>query len=53
MAHTRKDTLVKPPEWYKHLRWKGKGGKNQKKLKQVVSKREREAAKKEIRKEIE
>jgi hypothetical protein len=20
MAHTRKDTLVKPPEWWKHLR---------------------------------
>lgn len=43
MAHTRKDTLTSPPEWWKHLRPF---------LKRVVSKKERQAAKKMIKKEI-
>jgi len=36
MAHVRKDTLIKPPEWWKHLKWN----------KRVVSKAERKAARK-------
>jgi len=36
MAHVRKDTLVKPPEWWRHLKF----------LKRLVSKQERQAAKK-------
>lgn len=43
MAHTRKDTLIKPKEWAKHLRPFGK---------RVQSKAERQAAKKEINKNI-
>jgi hypothetical protein len=35
VAHTRKDTLVAPPEWWKHLRPFNK---------RVVAKRERRAA---------
>jgi hypothetical protein len=35
MAHKRKDTLVKPPEWWKHLRPFNK---------RRVSKKERKAA---------
>ena len=35
MAHKRKDTLVAPPEWWKHLRPFNK---------RVVAKRERRAA---------
>lgn len=46
MAHIRKDTLVKPRQWWKHLKF----------YKKIVSKAERVAAKKEIelnlRKEI-
>jgi len=42
LAHVRKDTLTKPPEWWKHLKWN----------KQVVSKAERKAAKKFIDGEI-
>ena len=42
MAHTRKDTYVEPPEWWKHLRW----------AKKVVSRKERQAAKKRIDKEF-
>ena len=38
MAHVRQDTLTRPPEWWKHLKW----------LKKLVSKRERKAAEKEI-----
>lgn len=43
MAHKRKDTLVGPQEWAKHLRpwWKRK-----------ISKKERKAARKQISKEI-
>jgi hypothetical protein len=40
MAHKRKDTLVRPPEWWKHL----------KHLKRVQNGRERIAAKKDIEK---
>lgn len=43
MAHTRKDTLVPPSEWAKHLRPYGK---------RLQSKAERKAAKKHITKEI-
>jgi hypothetical protein len=43
MAHVRKDTLTRPPEWWKHLRPF---------LKRLVSKRERKAATKEIRRDI-
>jgi hypothetical protein len=39
MAHTRKDTLTRPPEWWKHLRPFNK---------RRVAKRERKAAVKEI-----
>lgn len=39
MAHTRKDTLVKPPEWWKHLRPFNK---------RRVAKAERQAAKADI-----
>jgi|TARA_R110002153_G_scaffold36642_2_gene108140 hypothetical protein len=42
MAHTRKDTLVKTAGWQKHLRPFGK---------RKQAKRERKAAKKEIRDE--
>ena len=42
MTHVRKDTLTKPPEWWKHLKWN----------KRVVSKAERKAAKKFIDGEI-
>ena len=38
MAHKRKDTLVAPVEWWKHLKW----------FKRRQSKMERKAAKKEI-----
>lgn len=38
MAHVRKDTLVKPRQWWKHL----------KQFKKIISKAERVAAKKEI-----
>ena len=42
MAHKRKDTLTRPPEWWKHLRpWN----------KRRVAGAERRAAKKEIEKE--
>lgn len=41
MAHVRKDTLTKTLEWWKHLRF----------LKRKQNKKERQAAKKEIRKE--
>lgn len=43
MAHTRKDTLVPTPEWWKHLRPMNK---------RRVAKRERKAAQKEIKKEV-
>lgn len=43
MSHVRKDTLTKPPQWWKHLRSY---------YKRVVSKRERRVSKKEIRKEL-
>ena len=43
MAHTRKDTLVAPPEWWKHLRPYNK---------RKVAKAERKAAKKEIEKDV-
>jgi hypothetical protein len=39
MAHARKDTLVKTPEWWKHLKSFNK---------RKVAKAERKAAKKEI-----
>lgn len=39
MSHVRKDTLVRPPEWWKHLRPYNK---------RVVAKKERQAAKKQI-----
>jgi hypothetical protein len=42
MSHKRKDTLVKPKEWAKHLRPFGK---------RVQSKAERRAAKKEFDKD--
>jgi hypothetical protein len=42
MAHTRKDTLVPPPEWWKHLRPFNK---------RRVAKKERQAVKKLIKKE--
>jgi hypothetical protein len=42
MAHKRKDTLVRPPEWWKHLRPYNK---------RKVSKAERRASKKEIKDE--
>lgn len=42
MAHTRKDTLVAPPEWWKHLKW----------VKRVVAKKERKAAKNLIKNEL-
>jgi hypothetical protein len=42
MAHTRKDTLTRPPEWWKHLRPYNK---------RRVAKRERKAAEKEIAKD--
>ena len=42
MAHTRKDTLTSPPEWWKHLRPFNK---------RKVAKRERKAAMKQIREE--
>ena len=35
MAHVRKDSLVSPPDWWKHLRWFNK---------RRVSKAERQAA---------
>jgi hypothetical protein len=44
MAHKRKDTLTKSPEWWKHLRPFNK---------RRVSKRERVAAEKEIQEERE
>jgi len=40
MAHTRKDTWCKSPEWWKHLRPK---------IKRLVSKKERQAAKERIK----
>lgn len=43
MAHTRKDTLTAPPEWWNHLREHKKG----------VARAERSAAKRLIRQEIE
>ncbi|MGV0949133.1 MAG: hypothetical protein ACOYB3_00500 [Azonexus sp.] len=43
MAHTRKDTLVKPPEWWKHLRPENK---------RKVAKSERRAARREINAEL-
>ena len=43
MAHTPKDTLTRPPEWWKHLRPFNK---------HRVAKRERKAAVKEIEKEL-
>jgi hypothetical protein len=39
MAHTRKDTLTQPPEWWKHLKPFNK---------RRVSKRERQAGRKSI-----
>jgi hypothetical protein len=42
MSHVRKDTLTRPPEWWKHLRSF---------CKRVVSKKERQAAKKLIKEE--
>jgi len=42
MAHVRKDTLVAPPEWWKHLRPYNK---------RKVAKSERLAAKREIQQE--
>src|SRR5439155_9829642 len=43
MAHVRKDTLTAPPEWWKHFRpWN----------KRCASKRERQAARKLIRRAI-
>jgi hypothetical protein len=39
MAHVRKDTLTKTVEWWKHLKWR----------KRDQAKRERQAAKREIR----
>ena len=42
MAHTRKDTLTSPPEWWKHLRPFNK---------RRVAKAERKASKKQIAKE--
>lgn len=42
MAHVRKDTLVTSPEWWKHLKWN----------KKIVSKAERQAAKKQISDEL-
>jgi hypothetical protein len=42
MSYVRKDTLVAPPEWWKHLRPF---------LKRLVSKKERKAAQKVIRQE--
>ena len=44
MAHKRKDTLVSPPEWWKHLRPFNK---------RKLSKAERRVAKTEIEKEAE
>jgi hypothetical protein len=43
MAHTRKDTLTSPPEWWKHLRPFNK---------RKVAKSERRAAAKEINAEL-
>jgi len=43
MAHARKDTLARPPEWWKHLRPFNK---------RRVAKRERKAAVKEIEKKL-
>lgn len=43
MAHTRSDTWCRPPEWWKHLRW----------WKKFLSRRERKAAKKRIKQELE
>ena len=43
MAHVRKDTLTRTVQWWKHLRdWK-----------RIQQKRERVAAKKQIRRQIE
>jgi hypothetical protein len=42
MSHVRKDTLTRPPEWWKHLRPHNK---------RKVSKRERVAARKQIKEE--
>jgi hypothetical protein len=42
MSHIRQDTLTRPPEWWKHLKW----------LKKFVSKRERKAAKKQIQLDV-
>ena len=42
MAHKRKDTLTKSVEWWKHLRWN----------KRRQAKKERKAAVKEIKKEL-
>lgn len=44
MAHTRKDTLTRTVQWWKHLR---------KFNKHVQSKKERKAAEKEVKKHIE
>ena len=43
MAHKRKDTLAVCPQWWKHLRPF---------VKRIVAKRERRAAQKEIKKEV-
>lgn len=43
MAHKRKDTLTKPPEWWKHLRPDNK---------RKVAKSERRAARKQINAEL-
>jgi len=43
MAHTRKDTLTSPPEWWRHLRPDNK---------RRVAKNERRAARKEINAEL-
>jgi hypothetical protein len=43
MSHVRKDTLTRPPEWWKHLRPDNK---------KLVAKRERKASLKQIGQEI-
>jgi hypothetical protein len=42
MAHVRRDTLTKSLEWWKHLKWR----------KRDQAKRERQAAKREIRDQL-
>jgi hypothetical protein len=43
MSHVRKDTLTRPPEWWKHLRPRNK---------RKVAKAERKAAVKEIKRDL-